>query len=55
MSFTAVTCAAGACAALRTDDYIASTHRGHGHCLAMGAPMREMMAELHAKAFVSTW
>jgi pyruvate dehydrogenase E1 component alpha subunit len=43
-------CAAGACAALRTDDYITSTHRGHGHCLAKGAPMPAMMAELYAKA-----
>ncbi|MFN8524187.1 MAG: thiamine pyrophosphate-dependent dehydrogenase E1 component subunit alpha [Chloroflexota bacterium] len=42
-------CAAGACAALRTDDYITSTHRGHGHCIAKGAPMDRMMAELYAK------
>ena len=42
-------CAAGACAALRTDDYITSTHRGHGHCVAKGAPMDRMMAELYAK------
>jgi TPP-dependent pyruvate/acetoin dehydrogenase alpha subunit len=42
-------CAAGACAALRQDDYITSTHRGHGHCLAKGAPMNQMMAELYAK------
>ena len=42
-------CAAGACLALRTDDYITSTHRGHGHCLAKGAPMDRMMAELYAK------
>ena len=47
-------CAAGACLALRTDDYITSTHRGHGHCLAKGAPMDRMMAELYAKAFMST-
>src|SRR5215217_7366125 len=43
-------CAAGACLALRTDDFITSTHRGHGHCLAKGAPMDRMMAELYAKA-----
>jgi pyruvate dehydrogenase E1 component alpha subunit len=43
-------CAAGACLALRTDDYITSTHRGHGHCLAKGAPMDRMMAELYAKS-----
>ena len=42
-------CAAGACLALRRDDYITSTHRGHGHCLAKGAPMERMMAELYAK------
>ena len=42
-------CAAGACAALRTDDYITSTHRGHGHCIAKGAPLDRMMAELYAK------
>ena len=42
-------CAAGACLALRQDDYITSTHRGHGHCLANGAPMERMMAELYAK------
>src|SRR5215470_17571942 len=29
--------AVGVCAALRRDDYITSTHRGHGHCLAKGA------------------
>ena len=43
-------CAAGACAALREDDYITSTHRGHGHCIAKGASVRAMMAELFAKA-----
>ncbi len=29
--------AVGVCSALRQDDYITSTHRGHGHCLAKGA------------------
>jgi pyruvate dehydrogenase E1 component alpha subunit len=43
-------CAAGACAALRRDDYITSTHRGHGHCIAKGADTRAMMAELYGKA-----
>lgn len=43
-------CAAGACAALRRDDYITSTHRGHGHCIAKGASPRAMMAELYGKA-----
>jgi TPP-dependent pyruvate/acetoin dehydrogenase alpha subunit len=38
--------AAGACAALRPDDLIASNHRGHGHCLAKGGEPRRMMAEL---------
>jgi len=42
-------CAAGACSALRRDDYITSTHRGHGHCIAKGAPTERMMAELYAK------
>jgi pyruvate dehydrogenase E1 component alpha subunit len=42
-------CAAGACLALRRDDYITSTHRGHGHCIAKGAPIDRMMAELYAK------
>ncbi|MCL4417456.1 MAG: thiamine pyrophosphate-dependent dehydrogenase E1 component subunit alpha [Actinobacteria bacterium] len=38
--------AVGACAALAGDDYIVSTHRGHGHCIAKGAELRPMMAEL---------
>jgi TPP-dependent pyruvate/acetoin dehydrogenase alpha subunit len=42
-------CAAGACTALEDEDYIASNHRGHGHCLAKGADARLMMAELFAK------
>ncbi len=41
--------AAGACAALRTDDYVLSTHRGHGHMVAKGADTARMMAELYAK------
>jgi TPP-dependent pyruvate/acetoin dehydrogenase alpha subunit len=41
--------AAGVCAALRDDDYLATTHRGHGHCLAKGADVDGMMAELFAK------
>ena len=36
----------GASKALRKDDYIVSTHRGHGHCLAKGADMKLMMAEI---------
>lgn len=42
--------AVGACAALRHDDYITSTHRGHGHCLAKGGAPTLMMAELLGKA-----
>ena len=38
--------AAGVCAALRDDDVIASYHRGHGHCIAKGARIDRMMAEL---------
>jgi acetoin:2,6-dichlorophenolindophenol oxidoreductase subunit alpha len=41
--------AVGVCDALREDDYIATTHRGHGHCLAKGADVDGMMAELFAK------
>lgn len=41
--------ATGACMALRTDDAITSTHRGHGHCIAKGADLTRMMAELLAK------
>jgi TPP-dependent pyruvate/acetoin dehydrogenase alpha subunit len=38
--------ASGVCAQLRKDDYVASTHRGHGHALAKGISPREAMAEL---------
>ena len=38
--------AAGVCAALRDEDIIASYHRGHGHCIAKGARIDRMMAEL---------
>ncbi len=41
--------AVGVCAALRPDDYITSTHRGHGHCLAKGAAPDRMFAELLGK------
>lgn len=41
--------AAGACAAIRDDDYITSTHRGHGHLIAKGGDLKLMMAELFAK------
>ena len=41
--------AVGICQALRRDDYITSTHRGHGHCLAKGASPDRMFAELLGK------
>src|SRR3989441_8616521 len=39
----------GICEVLRIDDYITSTHRGHGHCLAKGAAPDRMFAELLGK------
>jgi acetoin:2,6-dichlorophenolindophenol oxidoreductase subunit alpha len=42
--------AAGVCANLGKDDYVTSTHRGHGHTLAKGASMDAMMAELFGRA-----
>jgi pyruvate dehydrogenase E1 component alpha subunit len=42
--------AAGVCAALRADDIITSTHRGHGHVLAKGADPVRMLAELCGRA-----
>jgi len=41
--------AVGVCSALRRDDYVTSTHRGHGHCLAKGADVALMFAELLGK------
>jgi acetoin:2,6-dichlorophenolindophenol oxidoreductase subunit alpha len=41
--------ATGACAALKEGDFIASTHRGHGHCIAWGADVKKMVAELLQK------
>ena len=41
--------AVGACAAIHPDDYITSTHRGHGHCIAKGAEVKPMVAELFGK------
>ena len=41
--------AVGVCSALRRDDWITSTHRGHGHCLAKGAEVGRMFAELLGK------
>lgn len=42
-------CAIGICSALKDGDYAASTHRGHGHSIAMGARMDRMMAELFGR------
>jgi pyruvate dehydrogenase E1 component alpha subunit len=41
--------AVGVCAQLNGDDPIVSTHRGHGHCIAKGADLKRMMAELYGK------
>ena len=40
----------GVCAHLHDTDYITSTHRGHGHCIAKGADIKRMMAELFGRA-----
>src|SRR2546423_4710116 len=41
--------AAGVCAHLTSDDYVASTHRGHGHSIAKGCDVKAMMAEIYGK------
>ncbi len=41
--------AVGVCAGLRKDDRIVSNHRGHGHCIAKGADLNRMMAEIYGK------
>ena len=41
--------AVGVCAHLRVDDRIVSNHRGHGHCIAKGADLKRMMAEIYGK------
>ena len=41
--------AVGVCSALEQDDQIISTHRGHGHCIAKGADIDRMMAELYGR------
>ncbi|WP_427112706.1 thiamine pyrophosphate-dependent dehydrogenase E1 component subunit alpha [Megasphaera sueciensis] len=41
--------AGGICGAMNDDDYITSTHRGHGHIIAKGADMKYMMAEIYGK------
>ncbi|HNP70976.1 MAG TPA: thiamine pyrophosphate-dependent dehydrogenase E1 component subunit alpha [Kouleothrix sp.] len=42
--------ATGLCAHLRDSDFLTSTHRGHGHCIAKGVDVRSMMAEIYGKA-----
>src|SRR6476661_8316895 len=42
--------AVGVCAHLRDDDWITSTHRGHGHALAKGVTPEALMAELYGRA-----
>lgn len=42
--------AVGVCANLRRDDWVTSTHRGHGHALAKGVSAAEVLAELYGKA-----
>lgn len=42
--------AATVCSRMTDEDYIASTHRGHGHCIAKGAELDKALAELMGKA-----
>ena len=42
-------CSTGVCSVLRSDDYITTTHRGHGHVIAKGADLKKMVAELMAR------
>jgi acetoin:2,6-dichlorophenolindophenol oxidoreductase subunit alpha len=42
--------AVGTCSVLRPDDYVFSTHRGHGHALAKGVDLKKVVAELNGKA-----
>jgi TPP-dependent pyruvate/acetoin dehydrogenase alpha subunit len=42
-------CAAGVCAALRPDDVVTSTHRGHGHAVAKGVPLEALLGELFGR------
>ncbi|HUP17571.1 MAG TPA: thiamine pyrophosphate-dependent dehydrogenase E1 component subunit alpha [Acidimicrobiia bacterium] len=41
--------ASGICAHLTDSDFISSTHRGHGHCIAKGCSVRDMLAELYGR------
>ena len=47
--------AVGVCANLTKDDYITSHHRGHGHCLAKGVDVDEMVAELLSREAIAHW
>ena len=42
--------AVGMCSNLRKDDYVFSSHRGHGHCIAKGAEVKKILAELFGKS-----
>lgn len=42
-------CSVGVCSVLEPDDYVVSNHRGHGHCIAKGADINKMIAELMGK------
>ncbi len=42
-------CAVGVCSTLNEDDWVLSTHRPHGHCIAKGMSVKSMMAELFGK------
>ena len=42
--------AVGACTALEKGDYITSTHRGHGHCIAQGGDVKKMLAEIAGRS-----
>lgn len=42
--------AVGVCAALQEHDYVTSTHRGHGHCIARGLEVKRMLAEIYGRA-----
>ena len=42
--------AVGVCQHLSNDDYIVSTHRGHGHCIAKGCDVKAMMKEIYGRA-----
>ncbi len=47
--------ASGVILHLRKEDYVASTHRGHGHCIAKGMALPSMMAEMGAPTKAPSW